>query len=234
MAKLPFLGIVLGVGLIAVGLVPGAEVGHTLPEANGFFSMSLSPESDTNKPGTDHRVTATVTDAALGTPEAGVQIAFEVVSGPNAGAELTCSTDPNCFTDDNGQVSATYVGGTGEGLDAIQACTPIVPEPEPACSIATKEWVEPLPDPSPSPDPGPTPTPEPIPIASLPASDDPAALPSTGSEPPAASEIPLSVAAALALGATLLTVASAMRRTFRWSATDDAALDWFEPPGAPR
>jgi hypothetical protein len=214
------LGIVAGMGLISMGSIFGAGMGHGLPASNGFFSISLTPGSDTGEPGTDHTVTAAVTDAVLDTPEAGVQVTFEIVSGPNAGAHLTCAPDPDCFTDGDGRVSASYTGG-GEGLDAIRACTPIVPEPEPACATVTKNWVEASAESTPSsvagPDSGltPTPTPTPAPTASLPASGDPATLPSTGSDPATGSALPFSVAAALTVGVALVAVAAAIGRTLR-------------------
>jgi hypothetical protein len=61
-----------------------------------------------------------------GIPEQGGLITFEIISGPNAG-EMSdpnngeCSTNDDCTTDANGQVSWTYKGGKIPGTDTIVA-----------------------------------------------------------------------------------------------------------------
>ena len=84
--------------------------------------VSLSPATATNDTGTDHIVTATV--EIDGIPEVGGLITFEVISGPNAGLMSIpnngeCSTNDDCTTDGNGQVSWTYRGGKVPGTDTI-------------------------------------------------------------------------------------------------------------------
>jgi len=73
--------------------------------------INLSPATATNDIRADHTVTATVeTD---GVPEPDVLVTFEVISGPNAGLVSMpnngeCTTNDDCTTDVNGQVSWTY------------------------------------------------------------------------------------------------------------------------------
>ncbi len=61
-----------------------------------------------------------------GIPEQGGLITFEIISGPNAG-EMSdpnngeCSTNDDCTTDADGQVSWTYKGGKIPGTDTIVA-----------------------------------------------------------------------------------------------------------------
>jgi hypothetical protein len=86
----------------------------------GVLSISLGPSTATNPVGTNHTVTATVTDSN-GVPQANVSLTFTVVSGPNAGKTGTCSPTA-CTTNANGQVTFTYAGSGGAGTDSIQAC----------------------------------------------------------------------------------------------------------------
>lgn len=85
-------------------------------------SIGLSPAFATNVVLTDYTVTA---DVILGdVPQEGVLVAFEVISGPNAG-EMSdpgggeC-TPNDCTTDENGQVSWTYTSKF-MGTDTIVA-----------------------------------------------------------------------------------------------------------------
>ncbi len=100
-------------------------------------SLQLTPETDTNPlgPGQSHSVVATVaagTDGGV----AGLTVSFAVLSGPNAGASGTSSTNAQ------GQATFTYTaaqGPAGLGIDTIQACfTDAVGNK--ICDQATKEW----------------------------------------------------------------------------------------------
>lgn len=103
--------------------------------------IRLDPAEDTNEAGSDHTVTATVTQE--GVPVPGVLVSFEVVSGPNVGE----TSDPGecvpvgCLTDANGQVAWTYTGALAVGTDIIEACIE-GPDGEPICASALKRWVD--------------------------------------------------------------------------------------------
>lgn len=91
---------------------------------NGVVTtIALSPIGATNPISTDHTVTADVT-VSTGENE-GLLVDFSVSSGPNAGAdsgsEGTCSPNPDCTTDSNGQVSWTYTSNGLIGTDTIVA-----------------------------------------------------------------------------------------------------------------
>jgi hypothetical protein len=79
--------------------------------------IKLTPETDTNPIGTSHTVTATVTqdDPVPGTPVVGTVVTFKVISGPNAGATGTGTTNSV------GAATFTYSGAGGVGTDFIQA-----------------------------------------------------------------------------------------------------------------
>jgi hypothetical protein len=121
-----------------------------LPCAVPVAGISLTPEDATNDVGTDHTVTATVSDL-LGEPTADVSISFEITDGPNAGDTGSDTTDAG------GQATFTYTGDGGTGTDAIQACFLDEQEQE-HCDTATKTWVEPEPTPTATATPSPTPT----------------------------------------------------------------------------
>ncbi len=114
--------------------------------------ISLEPETDSNPVGTEHTVTATVTEG--GVPVGGFPFAIPVVifvfDGPNRGESVVD------FTDSSGQVTLTYTGDGGPGTDTIRACIPADPQAE-ECAIfntdgelvllsdeATKEWLVPI------------------------------------------------------------------------------------------
>lgn len=114
--------------------------------------IGLSPASSVNTVLTEHTVTATVIREGL--PEDGIQVLFEVVSGPNAGQSSDpgsgeCSPD-NCVTDQDGRVSWSYTGGIRPGTDSIVASftgidgVPVVSEP------VEVVWSEPGPKPIPA------------------------------------------------------------------------------------
>ncbi|HEU4741253.1 MAG TPA: Ig-like domain-containing protein [Meiothermus sp.] len=74
----------------------------------------LSPQSATNPVGTTHTITATLQDSN-GNPIANRTVTFQVISGPNSGANGTAATDAS------GKASFTYTGSGGPGTDQIQA-----------------------------------------------------------------------------------------------------------------
>jgi len=104
--------------------------------------ITLEPEwakNDLGDPEADktHTVTATVAAGADGGVE-GVDVSFEIRSGPNAGAAAMATTDAN------GEATFTYdalVSLAGLGIDVIEACFTddlgVM-----ACDTAEKEWVD--------------------------------------------------------------------------------------------
>lgn len=105
--------------------------------------IALDPATATNEAGTDHMVTATVTQG--GQPVVGTMVSFSVTAGPNTGEVSDpgeCSTDPNCNTDANGQTSWTYTSNGTVGTDTIQACFTNA-SGDVQCATARKEWTEP-------------------------------------------------------------------------------------------
>lgn len=94
----------------------------------------LSPTSATNVLGEEHTVTATVQDDT-GAPIPGVQVDFEIISGPNAG--LTGSA----VTDVSGKAYFSYVGNT-EGTDEIVASFYNSQQSLIESNHVTKEWIQ--------------------------------------------------------------------------------------------
>jgi hypothetical protein len=106
-----------------------------LPCGFTVVGITLEPESDVNEVGQEHTVIATLTDL-LGEPQAGIEVEFNVTSGPNAG-ELGSNT-----TDANGIATFTYTGDGGLGTDTIKAGF-INEAGDQVCSqVVTKEWVD--------------------------------------------------------------------------------------------
>ena len=100
-------------------------------------ALSLLPPFDVNPPGSDHTVTAVYKIG--GVPQAGVQINFEVIAGPNAGESGSAVTDAN------GEASFTYTGTGGPGTDTIRA-TAVDDTGAPLISSqAQKEWKDGVP-----------------------------------------------------------------------------------------
>lgn len=118
-------------------------------------SIAIAPTSNVSElgtPGQTHTVVATVAaGAAGGVP--GVQVSFNVTSGPNVGGTATVTTDAN------GQASFTYTARqhcAGLGTDVITACFTDAQGTN-ACASATQTWqdtVPPVPSASPGPNPG--------------------------------------------------------------------------------
>ncbi|MBI5105879.1 MAG: Ig-like domain-containing protein [Solirubrobacterales bacterium] len=99
-------------------------------------NLSLDPPEATNPVGTQHTVTATVTNPD-DTPRSGVEVSF-VVTGANAGASGTC-VPADCKTDASGNVTFTYTGAAA-GDDTINAAITIDGSRQTA--TAAKTWVE--------------------------------------------------------------------------------------------
>jgi hypothetical protein len=97
--------------------------------------LQLTPTSATNPAGTDHTVTATVTQS--GTPLSGALVSF-TVTGQNAGVSGTCNPT-SCMTDSSGNVTFTYHDINGPGTDTINASVTVGGITEHA--TATKTWV---------------------------------------------------------------------------------------------
>ena len=76
-------------------------------------ALVLLPPFDTNPPGMSHTVTAEYKIA--GVPQAGVQIDFEVIAGPNTGES------GSGITDASGRATFTYTSNGVEGTDIIEA-----------------------------------------------------------------------------------------------------------------
>ncbi len=93
----------------------------------------LSPTSASNPVGTQHTVTAKVTNGD-GDPVQGKLVTFNVTSGPNAGDNGTDTTDAN------GEATFTYTGDGGVGTDQIQASFVNSQENTKTSNTVTKEW----------------------------------------------------------------------------------------------
>jgi hypothetical protein len=93
----------------------------------------LGPTDATNPVGTQHTVTAKVTDGT-GQPVSGIVVSFEVLSGPNDGKTGTDTTDAN------GEATFTYTDDGGAGTDQIQASFLVSVEETKFSNIVTKTW----------------------------------------------------------------------------------------------
>ncbi len=111
--------------IICGGFAPGPGVGPG-PPAN----LVLEPETDTNRAGEEHCVTATVPDAD-GNPRPGITVRFSVSGG-------------SAVTDANGQATFCYTG-TNAGTDTIRAFADTdndgVQDPDEPSDRATKIYV---------------------------------------------------------------------------------------------
>jgi hypothetical protein len=76
--------------------------------------ITLTPTTATNPNGTTHTVTATIKNSS-DTPQSGIEVTFNAVSGPNAGVTGSGTTDTN------GEATFTYTGSGGAGTDSITA-----------------------------------------------------------------------------------------------------------------
>lgn len=93
----------------------------------------LSPISASNPVGTEHTVTAKVSNAN-GDPVQNALVTFDVISGPNQGAHGTDTTDAN------GEATFTYTDDGGTGTDQIQASFEDSNEDTRTSNTVTKEW----------------------------------------------------------------------------------------------
>lgn len=133
------LAIARGIG--ASYTAPDGSVGTPYILARGvrvISDIALTPETAVNPVGTDHTVTATVTtdDPVAGTPVVGATVVFQVIAGPNIGANGVG------VTDGSGQATFTYNGAGGVGLDFIQATFVDADGNTQTSNLAEKEWVE--------------------------------------------------------------------------------------------
>jgi hypothetical protein len=103
--------------------------------------VTLDPPTADNYVGENHTVTAMLHDL-LGVPQAGIQVAFAVLSGPNVGATGTCSANADCTTDANGQVSFTYTGSSNTGTDVVNACFTNQNQQTICSNQVNKNWLE--------------------------------------------------------------------------------------------
>ena len=107
------------------------------PQQIQELNIVLEPNYDLNLVGENHTVTATVTDES-NTPQSGIDVTFEVISGPNAGASGTTGSST---TNTSGEATFTYTGDEGVGTDSIQAC--FFFDGQEICSdVVQKEWTE--------------------------------------------------------------------------------------------
>ncbi|MFQ5473310.1 MAG: Ig-like domain-containing protein, partial [Dehalococcoidia bacterium] len=94
--------------------------------------LDLTPDFALNAIGSEHTLTATITDPLDDGPVPDVDVTFEVTDGPNAG------TMGEATTDENGMASFSYTGND-TGTDTIQACFTDQNDDE-RCDVATKDW----------------------------------------------------------------------------------------------
>jgi len=80
-------------------------------------ACELTPDRALNPVGTDHTVTARLTEGVVN-PLPGVEVAF-FVDGSNEAAAGTCSPNADCTTGQNGEISFTYTDSGGGGVDQI-------------------------------------------------------------------------------------------------------------------
>jgi Bacterial Ig-like domain (group 1) len=107
---------------------------YECPPAN----LMLEPPSGINDVGTNHTITATVTDT-LGNPVSGIVVRFSVTG--------SVTTSGMCTTNAAGQCTFTYAGPSLPGADLISAYADSnnnnVQDPGEPTAIATKAWVLP-------------------------------------------------------------------------------------------
>ena len=83
--------------------------------------INLTQANNKELVGKNHAVTATLTDQ-FGDPAANVLVSFQVLSGPNKGAEAAGTYNPaNRLSGANGQVQFTYTSNGNTGTDVIAA-----------------------------------------------------------------------------------------------------------------
>jgi hypothetical protein len=95
--------------------------------------ISLAPTGTSDPVGSQHTVTATVTDSS-GNPLPGTTVTFNVIAGPNSGTTGTGTTNAQ------GQASFTYTGSGGTGTDQIQASFVDATNQTQFSNIVTEDW----------------------------------------------------------------------------------------------
>jgi len=94
--------------------------------------ISLQPKEDLNCAGEDHTVTATVKNND-GVPQEGIDVTFEITSGPNTAQTTTITTGAD------GTASWTYTDNAFlAGTDVIEAC--FMDDTIKKCDVGNKEW----------------------------------------------------------------------------------------------
>ncbi len=109
--------------------------GQTLPTSGSVpvSGLALTPESAINYIGSNHTVTARVTDA-LAEPVPGVDVDFEITSGINAGLSGSGVTDAN------GEATFTWSSSIN-GIDEVTASIGTAPG-QIISTTATKTWIQ--------------------------------------------------------------------------------------------
>lgn len=193
--------VVLSIAAFGLSVMAAFAIAPQTARAGGPPVIDASPDSDTNLVGTDHTITAVVTQDGGLAPN--WEVTFDVLTGPNAG---DAGTD---VSDGNGEASFTYTGDGGAGQDDIEVCiTQFVGNGIGStgngpidCQTVTKTWE----DPTPTPTPVPSATPTATPVATAPAAE----LPDTGAQPGNGGGFPWAGAIALALGGAAALVGGA-------------------------
>jgi hypothetical protein len=125
---------------VIVGTVPNPGQACQPGAQEQNYNMTLTPASATNPVGTNHTVTATVSNAETGNAVSGGDVQF-TISGVNTGSTVES-------TNGSGDASFTYTGANGPGTDTIIACFDADDDGnfceagEPTAS-ATKTWEQP-------------------------------------------------------------------------------------------
>ncbi|HVK37279.1 MAG TPA: hypothetical protein VNA88_02010 [Candidatus Kapabacteria bacterium] len=122
----------------AVYTAPDGSVGVPFILARGatvISDISIEPLTATGATGTDHTLTATVTEDDVAVM--GASVTFTVISGPNAGATSTSSTD------DGGQTTWTFSSAL-TGTDLIRASFVDGDGTTQTSDVAEMVWTEPV------------------------------------------------------------------------------------------
>jgi hypothetical protein len=102
----------------------------------------LDPLTAENAAGTSHTVTATIKAGEMSLAD--MLVRFEITAGPNLG-EISdineCTSNIDCTTDANGQVSWAYTSNGELGTDTIRACFTDATGMD-RCTTAKKNWVD--------------------------------------------------------------------------------------------
>jgi len=127
-----YIGLIDEFRISASALTPSQFLSPVTGTPSTSYTVTLTPATASNPTGTQHIVTAKVTDAN-NVPQTNVSVTFTILSGPNAGATGVCNPS-SCKTDSTGQVSFTYTGSGGAGQDSIKACVSTTVTGQACCS----------------------------------------------------------------------------------------------------